>query len=151
VPASLGRRAFAVAIDYLLISFALAPLMQRYWPDLLERVLAGDPDILPDVMIVHLVGAAAIVTYTALAEGFFRRTIGKHLMGIEVRSVEGGSAVTWRQAIVRNAMRLIDELPSFYMIGLISILIGPKPQRLGDRLAGTMVVMRSSARPRPEA
>jgi uncharacterized RDD family membrane protein YckC len=129
----------------------MAPLMQRYWPDLLERAIAGDPDILPDVVIVHLVGAAAIIAYTALAEGFFGRTIGKHLMGIEVRSVEGGSAVTWRQAIVRNAMRLIDELPAFYMIGLISILMGPKPQRLGDRLAGTMVVMRSSAGPRPEA
>mgnify|MGYP001355542400 CR=1 FL=1 len=93
-------------------------------------------------------GAAAIAAYTALAEGFFGRTLGKHLMGIEVRSVDGGAPVTWRQAVVRNAMRVIDELPGAYLVGLISIIIGPKPQRLGDRLAGTMVVMRSSAGPR---
>ena len=147
VPASVGRRGIAVAIDYLLVSFVLAPVMQRYWPDLLDRTLAGDPGIWMDVAIAHLLGAAAIVTYTAVAEGLFGRTAGKQLLGIEVRSVDGGAAITWRQAITRNAMRVVDELPGVYLIGLISILIGPKPQRLGDRLAGTMVVRRSFAAP----
>jgi argininosuccinate synthase len=41
--------------------------MQRYWPDLLERVLAGDTDVYTDVAIVHILGAVAIVTYAALA------------------------------------------------------------------------------------
>ena len=150
VPASLWRRGAAIAFDYLLVSFALMPVTQRYWPDLMDRVLEGDPNTWPDVIIVHVLGAAVIVAYTAVAEGFFGRTLGKHLLGIEVRSVEGGAAVSWRQALVRNAMRVIDELPGLYIVGLISILVGPKPQRLGDRLAGTMVVMRSSAEPRPQ-
>jgi uncharacterized RDD family membrane protein YckC len=149
VPASLGRRALAIAIDYVLVSFALAPLMHLYWPDLMERVLAGDQTVYMEVTVVHIIGAAAIAAYTALAEGFFGRTLGKHLLGIEVRSALGGAPVTWRQAVVRNAMRVIDELPGAYLVGLISIIIGPKPQRLGDRLAGTMVVMRSSAEQRP--
>jgi uncharacterized RDD family membrane protein YckC len=150
VPASLWRRGAAIAFDYLLASFALMPVTQRYWPDLMDRVLEGDPNVWPDVIIVHFIGAAAIVAYTAVAEGFFGRTLGKHLLGIEVRSIEGGAAVSWRQSLVRNAMRVIDELPGLYIIGLISILVGPKPQRLGDRLAGTLVVMRSSAEPRPQ-
>jgi uncharacterized RDD family membrane protein YckC len=149
VPASVGRRAVAIAIDYALVSFALGPLMQRYWPDLLDRVLAGDQDVFTDVMIVHVIGAVAIVAYTALAEGFFGRTLGKHLLGIEVRSVESGASVTWRQALLRSAVRVVDELPAAYLIGLISIIAGPKPQRLGDRMAGTMVVMRPSGDSQP--
>ena len=149
VPASVGRRAVAIAIDYAMVSFALGPLMQRYWPDLLDRVLAGDQDVFTDVMIVHVIGAVAIVAYTALAEGFFGRTLGKHLLGIEVRSVESGASVTWRQALLRSAVRVVDELPAAYLIGLISIIAGPKPQRLGDRMAGTMVVMRPSGDSQP--
>jgi len=149
IPASVGRRGVAIAIDYLLISLAMAPVMQRYWPDLLERAMAGGPDIWADVAIAHLIGAAAVVTYTAVAEGLFGRTLGKHLLGLEVRSIEGAAALTWRQAIVRSALRVVDELPAVYIVGLISILVGPKPQRLGDRLAGTMVVRRSSAAPPP--
>jgi hypothetical protein len=158
VPASLARRGIAIAIDYALVSFALAPVWQVLWPDMLQRmdlwvlmqrVAEGDASAKDDILIIYAVWSVAIVTYTALAEGFFGRTLGKHLLGIEVRSALGGASVTWRQAVLRNALRVVDELPAAYLIGLISIVIGPKPQRLGDRLAGTMVVMRSSVGPRP--
>jgi uncharacterized RDD family membrane protein YckC len=157
VPASILRRAVAIAVDQFLISIALAPVWQGIWPDVLQRmdlrvlvqrVMEGDPSVQNDMFLLYVVWSVVIVAYTSLAEGLFGRTLGKHLLGIEVRSVEGGSSVTWRQAVVRNAMRVIDELPGAYLVGLISIIVGPKPQRLGDRLAGTMVVMRSSAGPR---
>ena len=158
VPASIARRGIAIAIDYALVSFALAPVWQVLWPDMLQRmdllalmrrVAEGDASVWNDILIISAVWWVAIVTYTSLAEGLFGRTLGKHLLGIEVRSALGGASVTWRQAVLRNALRVVDELPAAYLIGLISIVIGPKPQRLGDRLAGTMVVMRSSVGPRP--
>jgi uncharacterized RDD family membrane protein YckC len=122
----------------------MTPLMQRFWPDLGDRLLAGDPTVWPDATIVHLIGVGAIVVYASIAEGLFGRTLGKHLMGIEVRSAQGGAPVAWWQAVVRNALRVVDEFPAAYLVGLISILIGPKPQRIGDRLARTMVVLRPS-------
>jgi hypothetical protein len=150
VPATVARRAAAVTIDYVLISLLMTPLMQRFWPDLGDRLLAGDPTVWPDATIVHLIGVGAIVVYASIAEGLFGRTLGKHLMGIEVRSAQGGAPVAWWQAVVRNALRVVDELPAAYLAGLISILIGPKPQRIGDRLARTMVVLRPSRQARAE-
>jgi len=157
VPASVGRRGVAVAVDYLLVLLVLGPLIQMLRPDLLaaadlpdliDRIDQGDPQLLEDMLIVHGIYMAMIIAYAALAERYAGRTLGKHLLGIEVRSVEGGGPITWRQAAVRNVLRVADQLPGvFYVVGLISIIIGPKPQRLGDRLAGTMVVMRPSAAP----
>ena len=141
VPATLARRAVAVTIDYALIALLMTPLMQRFWPDLGDRLLAGDPTVWPDATVVHLIGLGAIVVYASIAEGLFGRTLCKHLMGIEVRSAQGGAPVAWWQAVVRNALRVVDEFPAAYLAGLISILVGPKPQRIGDRLARTMVVL----------
>ncbi|MBM4019920.1 MAG: RDD family protein, partial [Planctomycetes bacterium] len=142
VPATVARRAVAVAVDYMLISLAMAPMMQAYWPDLGERILAADPDVWREVTIVHMLGTAAVIAYMAAAEGLLGRTVGKHLAGLEVRSTDGGP-VAWRQAVVRNVFRVVDELPAAYLAGLVSILIGPRPQRIGDRVARTLVVMRS--------
>jgi uncharacterized RDD family membrane protein YckC len=48
--------------------------------------------------------------------------------------------------LLRNASRIVDEFPGpLYLVGLVSIFIGPLPQRLGDRVAGTLVVRRGSA------
>lgn len=158
VPASVGRRGAAVAIDYLLALLVLGPLVQMLWPglfpaadlaDLIDRMIQNDPELMQDMLIFHCIYMAFIVLYAALAERYAGRTLGKLLLGIEVRSVEGGGPITWRQAILRNVLRVADQLPGvLYVVGLISIIIGPKPQRLGDRLAGTMVVLRSSAAPR---
>jgi uncharacterized RDD family membrane protein YckC len=51
-----------------------------------------------------------------------------------------GASLTHRQVLVRNAARVIDILPGFYIVGLIAIRASPaRPQRLGDRLAETTV------------
>ena len=51
---------------------------------------------------------------------------------------------------VRNLLRLVDALPSAYMVGIISILVTARSQRLGDLAAGTIVVRERPAElPRP--
>jgi len=162
VPAPLARRAAAVTIDYLLLSWVLTlltraiwPAMadQRFWADLMDRLMRGDTGVYTDtpILYMYVIWVLAVVAYTALAEGLFGRTLGKHLMGIEVRSAQGGVPVAWWQAVARNALRVVDEFPAAYLAGLISILIGPKPQRIGDRLARTMVVLRPSRQAPAEA
>jgi hypothetical protein len=41
---------------------------------------------------------------------------------------------------VRNFLRIVDFLPAFYVVGVISILATNRNQRLGDLAAGTLVV-----------
>ncbi len=76
------------------------------------------------------------VFYEAYREG---QTPGKKRLGIRVLG-EGGEPVSFRAALVRNAMRLIDEFATLFLGALVSIVRSPRNQRLGDIAAGTVVV-----------
>ncbi|HME91547.1 MAG TPA: RDD family protein [Myxococcaceae bacterium] len=73
-------------------------------------------------------------------EVFWRgQTPGKRLIGIRVVS-DDGSAVSVLQSAVRNLCRIVDFLPVFYAFGLMTMLITRENRRLGDLLAGTILV-----------
>jgi uncharacterized RDD family membrane protein YckC len=83
----------------------------------------------------------AALAYYVVLEGVFGWTIGKLVCGIRV--VNGlGKAPGIGASLVRNLLRILDALPAFYLIGIISVLASDKKQRVGDRLAGTFVVSR---------
>ena len=67
------------------------------------------------------------------------QTPGKRVAGIRVLTTRG-EPVTLVHALVRNLMRLVDILPTSYMVGAICILVTRRSQRLGDLAAGTVVV-----------
>ncbi len=67
------------------------------------------------------------------------RTPGKRLNGLRVVRVEG-HPVTFVTSCIRNVLRPIDFLPSAYLVGVVSILATRKNQRIGDVVAGTLVV-----------
>lgn len=66
-------------------------------------------------------------------------TPGKRRMGIKVVQSDGGP-VSIEAALVRNLVRFADTLPFAYGAGLVSCLSSSTFQRLGDRVAGTLVV-----------
>jgi uncharacterized RDD family membrane protein YckC len=76
--------------------------------------------------------------YYVVMETAFGGTIGKLLVGLRVVDVRG-CRITLGEALIRNAMRIVDGL-LFYLVGAISVWTSPLHQRLGDRLAGTVVV-----------
>jgi hypothetical protein len=85
--------------------------------------------------------------YGAFCEGFFNgRTLGKRAQGLRVVSNQG-VPITGTQAILRNLLGAADGMGSFYLIGLASMLLTSRFQRLGDLAAGTMVIA-EVARPR---
>lgn len=79
------------------------------------------------------------------------RTIGKLAAGIRVvRS--GGQPVNFMTSTVRNLIRIVDFLPLFYTIGMISVIVTQRNQRLGDLAAGTYVIReRRATAPVPQA
>jgi len=83
--------------------------------------------------------ALLLVTYYGVLEGLFGATVGKRLAGLRVTDLEG-RRIGPQAAVVRNLARLLDILPFGYLLGGILTLTTRQHQRLGDRLAGTIVV-----------
>jgi len=82
--------------------------------------------------------AACLVYYFAL-EALYGRTVGKRIVGLRVVAGDGTPAST-RAILIRTVARIVDALPILYIVGLISMLCGRPRRRLGDRLAGTIVI-----------
>jgi len=78
--------------------------------------------------------------YFAFFESIWNgQTPGKRYMGIRVIK-ENGGPITVFDAVSRNFLRIIDQLPGLYGIGIVSVLLSRRSQRLGDFVAGTVVV-----------
>lgn len=67
------------------------------------------------------------------------QTPGKMVVKIKVVK-ENGAPCDLVGALIRNIMRIIDQLPFLYLLGLIIIATSDKNQRLGDMVANTLVV-----------
>lgn len=76
------------------------------------------------------------VLFEVLRDG---QTIGKKALGLRVVNANG-TPVTWLASIVRNLLRTVDMLPFCYGFGFVAGLIDPRGRRLGDMVAGTLVV-----------
>jgi uncharacterized RDD family membrane protein YckC len=77
--------------------------------------------------------------YPIVLEGLWGQTLGKKALGLKVVAADG-APVGWLAVIVRNLLRTVDMLPFGYAVGLISGLFDPYGRRLGDLVAGTLVV-----------
>ena len=67
------------------------------------------------------------------------QTLGKKMTGVKVVK-EDGSLLTTTDCLVRNILRVVDNLPCIPLVGLIMILVNKNHQRLGDIAAKTVVV-----------
>jgi len=74
-------------------------------------------------------------------EGLVGATIGKMVLGMRVTKVDG-SPCDLQAALIRNILRIVDALP-FYLIGAILVWTSSRRQRLGDRVANTVVVSKA--------
>ncbi|WP_046658272.1 RDD family protein [Lysobacter capsici] len=77
-----------------------------------------------------------MVLFEVLMQG---RTPGKWALGLRVVAADG-APVGWMASFTRNLLRVVDALPVGYAVGLVASLIDPWGRRLGDMVAGTLVV-----------
>jgi len=86
---------------------------------------------------------AFVVGYFALFEAYWHgQTPGKRVMKLRVIK-DSGRQITFFEALARNTVRLIDYMPSLYLVGVITMLCNKQNKRLGDLAAGTLVVHES--------
>ena len=79
------------------------------------------------------------LVYFPLAEGLAGQTVGKRLMKIRVVSLESDN-LTLLQGLIRRLFDLVDML-FFGLVGILVMSQSDKTQRLGDKVAGTIVIL----------
>jgi uncharacterized RDD family membrane protein YckC len=145
--AGVGSRFLALAFDTLLQGSAIVVLVVT---GLIVRRLANGsislgadaPAGLGTWVIAGLVAAGFIIYsgYFAIFEAVWTgQTPGKRLVGLRVIDVSG-RPISVYAAILRNAVRIVDQVPGIYGIAILSVLVTRRQQRLGDLAAGTVVV-----------
>jgi uncharacterized RDD family membrane protein YckC len=94
-----------------------------------------------------MVFIALVLIYHFVLEAVTGRTVGKMLVGLRVTRPDGGRPSAGAIAL-RTVLRLLDGLPTFYLIGLITMLVSDRNQRLGDMAAKTVVTPAAPVRRR---
>jgi uncharacterized RDD family membrane protein YckC len=146
--ASIGNRFIACAIDHTIQIVALVVLVITFaiiadYADLGNR-LANAPKWLIAllVILVFLLMSGYFAIFEWLWHG---QTPGKRWMKLRVIR-EDGRPISFFEAIVRNLLREFDIMPfPFYSVGLISVFATDRDQRVGDLVAGTVVVREREA------
>jgi uncharacterized RDD family membrane protein YckC len=131
VLAGLGSR-FAAALLDLLIQFGAIIAL------LFVLGAAGDSGV---AIALFFIGVFLILFgYDIVLETWNSgRTVGKLAAGLRVVR-GGGEPVGFLTSAIRNVVRIVDFLPAFYPVGMITILVTTRNQRLGDLAAGTLVI-----------
>jgi len=146
--ASIGNRFIACAIDHAiqigtLIVVGIFFMIISNASSLGSRLMSA-----PKWVIAILVVVQAIIFdgYFAVFEWAWRgQTPGKRWLKLRVIR-EDGRPISFFEAMVRNLLRVVDFLvPPFYSIGLISVFATARDQRVGDLVAGTVVVREREA------
>lgn len=94
---------------------------------------------LANLFIGLFVSFAGFVYFIVCEAAWGGQTLGKRAMNIRVLMADG-TPLSWRGSFLRNILRIADLLPFFYGVGFVTMFLNEKSQRLGDLIAGTVVV-----------
>ncbi len=138
--AGIGSRFLAVLFDSLLQFVGFAALFV-----FAALVVGGTAAIWPGAWtwtaaILWLLFFTLYYGYFAFFEALWNgQTPGKRYFQLRVIK-ETGQPITVYEAISRNLLRAVDQLPAVYAVGILSVFFSKQNQRLGDFVAGTVVV-----------
>jgi len=132
--AGVAARVFAGLIDFA-IQFGI------FWVASLILTIIGLVSFSSFNTGVVLVLAFVMMGYPVLSESLMRgRTIGKKAMGLRAVTLEG-APIRLRHALLRMMGGLVDRyLPPLGVTGMLFVVGTSRHQRVGDLLAGTIVI-----------
>ena len=134
--ASIGTRILSTLLDYtiLLILYIGLYLIFEYFQSFFKNI---DESIM---VILSFLIVLSFILYDFLCETFMNgQSIAKKITGIKVIKLDG-SKPTVASYLLRWMLRIIDITLGYGSIGMITILINGKGQRIGDIAANTTVV-----------
>jgi len=127
-----GKRALATVVDSILCFVGFGFIIALLTGGVNESGIGFSLDGLPAFMVFFLWFA-----YYVVMEATIGATVGKLIVGIRVKKSDE-SSIGWQSSLVRNILRIVDGI-FFYLLGAIFVWNSPNRQRLGDRIAGTVV------------
>jgi uncharacterized RDD family membrane protein YckC len=139
--AGIGSRFLALAIDTLIqsIFYLITAFLFIFTMPVGSSVLSFLPRLLGPALAIFIL-FAIYWGYFAIFEIVWKgQTPGKRYAGIRVIK-ESGRPINAFEAIGRNLMRAVDGLPGIYGVGLVCMMCNRQSRRLGDFVAGTVVV-----------
>ena len=152
--ASIGNRFLACALDHTIQGLVLAVIgiagLIIANVTSFENTIESAPKWVYAILIVvvFLIFSSYFAFFEWLWSG---QTPGKRWLKLRVIR-EDGRPITFWEACVRNLLRTFDMMPApFYSIGLISVFVNSRDQRVGDMVAGTVVVREREAEAPPFA
>lgn len=140
--AGIGSRFLAMAIDTLIQTalYLITAIIFILTLPVGSSVVMFLPRLIGPAMAIFIL-FAIYWGYFALFEIFWKgQTPGKRYAGIRVIK-ESGRPINAFEAIGRNLMRAVDGMPpGTYGVGLVCMMCNRQSRRLGDFVAGTVVV-----------
>ncbi len=141
--AGIGSRFLAALADTALIILAQLLLLAAA---ILVATLVFDTSIFDSDILSWTLAIMGILSFLFLW-GYYiffeilwnGQTPGKRWVGLRVIRMDG-TPITASEAVIRNLVRIIDLLPSGYGVGVITMFISENSRRVGDLVAGTLVV-----------
>jgi uncharacterized RDD family membrane protein YckC len=132
--ASAGLRVIARAIDIAISVFGTFVVA-------LGLLLLDNGTV--SIIVSSLLLVAILLGYPVLMEAFWGgRTLGKAIMRLRVVRTDG-APIALTQATARGALGLVDVWFTLGFLGLVSMVVSKRSQRLGDLVAGTLVLRRA--------
>lgn len=137
--AGFGSRFLAALMDHILLLaiFSLLGVLLAFLTSLSPTLPVG-----PQELLVTFLGGSGLLFlgYFIFFEMLWNgQTPGKRQAGIRVIR-DNGTPITLTESLLRNLVRVVDLLPFYYGVGLVSTLLSRQGKRLGDYAAGTLVV-----------
>lgn len=131
-----GSRTFAFVIDW-----HIRALLALAWLLVAAVFLRGFAPATKVFNALLSVPALAIYfLYHPFLEILTRSTPGKRMAGVRIVTRQGGTPSVGAM-LVRNLFRLVDSLPTLYLVGLVACLLSAQRVRVGDMAAGTLLVL----------
>lgn len=136
--AGIGSRGLAALVDSVLIGLIILALLAgaAATSRFTLTVAPSGGAVIALVVVASVVPVAYYVIAELTSSG---RSVGKAIFGLRVVDL-GGIPIGASDSLVRNLIRIVDFLPFLYAIGVITMFAGRQPRRLGDLVAGTVVI-----------
>jgi len=137
--ASVGERMLASLLDFLVKGAYIIVVMYVFFYLLGISERLNGIDMWSRVAIIILFFFPVIVYSVTLESIFEGQTIGKKLVKIKVVKIDGYQA-SFGDYFIRWLFRIVENNMLGGLIGLVSMSVSNKTQRMGDMAAGTAII-----------